>query len=355
MQNTEDNHFMNRCLTIAKYGQGKVKSNPMVGSIVVHDGKIIAEGYHAYYGGDHAERMALLNVPPHFGPSLEECTLYVTLEPCNHHGKTPPCVDLIIEKKIGRVVVCQEDPNPLMQGKSIELLKKANIKVTTGILADRGHELNKQFIVNQKLNLPFVTLKLALSQNQYIGKQGEQIWLSNEVTKHFVHRLRSQMDAVMVGTNTAIIDNPQLNNRSGTGSSPIRVIIDWNGRIPNTHHLVCDGLPTIVYTGLSDYKVSGTNKIVRNIKSDERINLKWVLEDLYEQGISSLLIEGGAQLAKSVINEKLWHEAIIIQTNHPLNEGIKAPVIKGIVKSSYDLEDNKILKINPLKMDKNLI
>lgn len=347
----KDKVYMRRCFTLALLGQGKVKSNPIVGSVVVYQDQIISEGYHAYYGGLHAERMALLNVPSDKEHLLPLSTLYVSLEPCNHHGKTPPCTEIIINKKINRVIICQEDPNPLMQGKSIEYLRANGINTEAGLLKEEGQYLIKKFIINQNEKIPFITIKVAKSSHGYIGKSDEQIWLSNEESRLYSHKLRADVDAIMVGTNTAIIDNPKLNNRYFTGRNPIRVVIDRLGQIPHTHHLLSDELETIIYTTQEDYKIVKEHKTIVKLPNQERFSLIEIFSHLYQRGISSLLIEGGAQLLQNVVSEQLWHEAYIIETDHPLNEGIKAPVVKGKMAKTYQLNTNKVLKINALKMN----
>lgn len=334
--------FMKRCITLAQRGSGQVKTNPMVGSVVVYNGEIISEGWHERYGGYHAERNALLKVPKTKEQYLSESTLYVTLEPCNHHGKTPPCTDIILEKGIKKVIVGQLDPNPLMMGKSIAYLIEKGVDVQVGILEEQVKLLNRKFITNQKVKTPYVILKYAQSKDGYIGQKERQIWLSNQLSKKIVHKWRSEIDTIMVGTNTAITDNPQLNTRLHPGSSPIRVLIDRHEKLPKSHHLISDGLPTIIYTTIGAYQKENDVTTLVKLPSDESAQLLWILRDLYTRGISTIMVEGGGHLLNSFITQQLWHEARIISVDKSLNKGIKAPVITGIKEKIYELDDDII-------------
>ena len=351
MFSIQDEHYMRRCFTLALNGLATVKTNPMVGSIVVHDGQIIAEGYHEFFGGYHAERNALVNVPSQYEHLLPESTLYVSLEPCQHTGKTPPCTQIIIEKKIKKVIVCQMDPNPLMQGKSIAYLRERGVDVRIGLLEKEGRLLNRTFIVNQHQKIPFIILKYALSKEGFLGKEGEQKWLSNHESKILVHKWRSEIDAIMIGTNTAIVDNPKLTTREWYGTSPLRIIIDKMGRIPKTAQMCSDDLPTLIYTTLNDYDAPGINKTIQLLPVDTEDTLHWVLQDLYQRGIANLMVEGGALMLQSFVTKELWHEARIIQTNTSIDNGIRSPLLQGIKEKEYILGDNKALKIRSILLD----
>ena len=353
MFSIQDEQYMRRCFTLALNGRATVKTNPMVGSVVVYDGQILSEGYHEFFGGYHAERNALLNVPPHYEHLLPESTLYVSLEPCQHTGKTPPCTQIILEKKIKKVIVCQMDPNPLMQGKSIAYLRDHGVDVRIGLLEKEGRLLNRKFIVNQKQQIPYVILKYALSKEGYLGKEGEQVWLSNHESKILVHKWRSEIDAIMIGTNTAIVDNPQLTTREWHGASPLRVIIDKMGRIPESAHICSDDLPTLIYTTLNNYNAPRINKTIQFLP-DDTDPLFWILHNLYERGIGTLMIEGGAALLQSFIKKELWHEARLIQTKTSIENGIPAPLLKGIKEKEYILGDNNVLKIRSVLLDQLL-
>jgi diaminohydroxyphosphoribosylaminopyrimidine deaminase/5-amino-6-(5-phosphoribosylamino)uracil reductase len=236
----------------------------------------------------------------------------------------------------------------------VAYLRAKGVEVNIGLLEEEGRYLNRHFIVNQREQIPYVSIKIAKSSLGYIGKSGEQVWLSNQETALFTHKLRSEVDAIMVGTNTAVVDNPKLNNRIAAGPSPIRILLDRQGRVPTAHHLLSDNLPTIIYTTQNDYCVNAENKTVVPFPDLNTLPLIEVLKDLFKRGISSLLIEGGAELLQNTISDELWHEAYIIETDHPLNEGIKAPIIEGKINSTYLLYTNKVLKINSLKMKKIL-
>ena len=344
--------YMERCLTIAAYGLPRIKSNPMVGSVIVHDNKIISEGYHQYYGGPHAERNAINNLRDQ--RLLPESTLYISLEPCNHHGKTPPCTDIIIEKRIKDVIIAQVDPNPLMKGKSIAMLKKNNVNITYGVLAHKAAYLNRSFVVNQIEQMPFVMLKWAESKDGYIGKKGQQIWLSNKPAKMLTHKWRSEYDAIMIGTHTAIIDNPVLNNRHYFGSSPIRVVIDRHEKIPKTHNLLSDDFTTWIYTYHKKYDTTSNQKVIVTIPQDLHNELQWIIKDLYRRGVGKLMVEGGKMLHQSIINQNLWHQAQVIKTPTILGSGIRSPKLLGKIVSRKNIIDNKLLTINSLKLNKIL-
>ena len=343
---------MYRCLTLAERGLGHVKSNPMVGSVVVHNGKIISEGYHEYYGGLHGERNAIINCD--HKELLKESTLYISLEPCNHHGKTPPCTDIILSSGIKKVVIAQLDPSPHMQGKSIELLRKAGVSVTVGVLQKEARDLNRRFIVNIADSIPYITLKYASSKDGFMGKPDQQVWLSNDQSKMLVHKWRSEYQAIMVGTNTAIIDNPILNTRLYPGASPLRIVIDRHQRIPQSHHLLSDDLETWIYTYAQENTLANDHKKFITIPQAQDDELVWILEHLAKSGISSVLIEGGRSLLNSLIKKQLWHDAYIIETPKELESGIKSPKIVGEIHKTLQLLDDKILNIRSLRLMKML-
>lgn len=335
--------FMRRCFTLARYGLGEVKTNPLVGSVLVYKDQIIAEGFHERYGSFHAERNALSNIPDEYNAVLPQCTLYVSLEPCNHQGKTPPCTDIILEKGIKKVIIAQLDPNPIMSGKSVRLLKENGIEVKVGLCAEEARQLNKKFIINQTQKRPYIVLKYAESKYGYIGLKDKQVWLSNPQSKVLVHKWRSENMGILIGTNTAIVDNPQLTNRLYSGSSPKRIIIDRNQRIPKTHYVLSDQYESIIYTTDMDYHLPSTSKTIVEIKeSDQTMQLTWIMQDLYNRGIANLLIEGGKELLSHLIKNDLWDECRIIKTNSTLNQGIKSPNIKGIRTRSARLGSDKI-------------
>jgi len=308
--------YLFRCVQIAKRGGKSVKSNPQVGAVLVYQNRIIGEGYHQEYGAAHAEVNAIRSVSKSYQNLISESTLYVSLEPCNHHGKTGPCTDLIIKNYIKHVVIAAKDPNRSVRSNGLEKLKASGIKVEL-LPFDAAYNLIRPFTLGSLNNLPYVILKFAQSKDFYIGKEGEQIWITNRYSKHLVHKWRSEIDGIMVGTNTVLTDNPKLTNRLHPGESPIRIIPDRHSKINSSHDVLSDDMETWIYQDTGD--------------------LKSLLQELYTRGISRLMIEGGAKLLKSFIAEKLWHEARILTGNKTLKSGIKAPVIKGKLISTQSI------------------
>lgn len=328
-----DSEYMHRCLQLAQKGAGFVQPNPLVGAVIVHNGKIIGEGYHRRFGEAHAEVNAVNAVKN--TSLLRESTLYVSLEPCSHHGKTPPCAELLVSKKIPRVVVATADPNPKVSGKGIEILRKNGIEVTVGVLEKEAREQNRVFFVNQTLNRPYVTLKWAQSADGFMdncrtagdGKYPAQ--LSNAITQSIVHKFRTQVAAIMVGTNTALLDNPQLTARKWYGQNPVRVVIDRMHKIPQSHTLFRPDAPTIVFCGAlpADEKAyHGATFIPIDFSADVPAQ---ILSHLYERNLASVLVEGGAGLLSSFITQNLWDEAFVEISAKKLGSGVKAPDIQG--------------------------
>ena len=243
---------MRRCIQLARKGEGFTKSNPLVGSIIVYKNRIIGEGYHRRFGENHAEVNAINSVKDK--SLLKQSTLYVSLEPCAHHGKTPPCAELIISNKIPRVVIAIRDPNPKVSGKGVELMKNAGINVIEGILEDEARELNKLFFVNQLYTRPFIILKWAQSKDGFIdlirdpSENNQPTIISNKLTHTIVHKFRTRVQGILVGTNTAILDNPKLTSRMWYGDNPIRIVIDRLNRLPRSLALFDGKVPTIVFT-----------------------------------------------------------------------------------------------------------
>lgn len=311
---------MQRCFDLAKRGEGFTLPNPLVGAVIVHDDKIIAEGYHEKYGGPHAEVNAIRRAPADL---LSSSTLYVSLEPCVHHGKTPPCVDLIIESGITRVVIPVADPNPLVCGKGIRKLTAAGIEVTTGILESAAREVNRRFFCFHEKHRSYVVLKWAQSGDGFMGKEGVNILISGQESLQLAHRWRAAEMAVMVGTNTAVTDNPQLNVRLAEGNNPLRIVPDRTLRLPDSLRLFDGASPTIIFTERQDGKGNAEYQVV---KFDEDI-LSTILARLSERNVISLLVEGGAQLLGSFIRSNLWDEARVVISPDKLSSGIRAPSI----------------------------
>lgn len=320
---------MQRCLELALKGLGSVAPNPMVGCVIEKDGKIIAEGYHQKYGEAHAEVNAINRLPNNF--DFTNCTLYVNLEPCSHQGKTPPCSDLIISKKFKKVVVCNVDTNPLVGGKGIEKLINAGIETETGVLEKEGRELNKRFFTFHEKKRPYIILKWAQTANGFICRKPlsdikADNWISGEESKKLVHQWRSQEQGIMVGTNTVINDDPELTVRLVNGKNPVRIILDKDLKLSPDLAVFNNAAPTLVFTEQNkpDY---GS---VRYFKINFSDNLQdSVLNHLYNEGVSSVIIEGGAKLLNSIINQNLWDEIrVFINPELIFKNGIAAPKIK---------------------------
>lgn len=314
-----DEFFMRRCIQLAKLGKGHVAPNPLVGAVIVHDNKIIGEGYHEKYGFPHAEVNAVNNVLD--SSLLANSTIYVSLEPCAHFGKTPPCALLLIEKKFKRVVIGSFDTFSEVNGKGIRLLEEQGIEVKLGLLEDECRELNKHFFCFHEKKRPYITLKWAQSPDGYIDKKGKQHWISAPETQALVHKLRSENQAILVGRKTASIDNPSLTVRSVKGSNPIRIVIDPELKVSKDSALFNEEAKTIV---------------LNLIKQDQNDNITWVqlnsispksiTEELYNLGITSVIIEGGKSTLESFIESSIWDEAIVITGKEEIKEGTSAPL-----------------------------
>jgi diaminohydroxyphosphoribosylaminopyrimidine deaminase/5-amino-6-(5-phosphoribosylamino)uracil reductase len=298
--------YMSRCLALAKNGQGNVAPNPMVGAVIVRDHLIIGEGYHRRYGEAHAEVNAIASVRDE--ALLRDATMYVSLEPCSHYGKTPPCAELIIRKRIPRVVVACPDPFPEIAGRGIKMLRDAGVEVLTGLMEQEANRLNRFFMTLHKKRRPYIILKWAQSEDGFLdGKRNRSeapVLLSTPVTRLTVHKLRSEVQAIMVGTNTAVRDNPSLTVRYWAGNSPLRITLDNRMRIPRDARLFDGPRPALVYR--------------------HRETLQEIMADLHARNISSLLVEGGAQLHRSFLEEDLWDELIVETAPVKLGEGVPA-------------------------------
>ena len=332
---------MQRALQLARLGAGAVSPNPMVGCVIVHEGKIIGEGYHQKYGEAHAEVNAINSVLDK--SLLSESVVYVTLEPCSHFGKTPPCADLLIKHHVKKVVVCNFDLNPLVAGQGIEKLRHAGIEVEVGLLEGEGRELNKRFFTYIEKERPYIILKWAESADGFIAKKTfESVQISNLLSRRFVHKMRCEEDAIMVGTNTAKYDNPTLNTRFWTGKNAVRVLIDKELLLPNDLNIFDNSQTTICYNLLEDKILEHTifAKIPTNISIEQ-----FIIQDLYQRKIQSIIIEGGTVLLQSFINLGLWDEAFILKSKLILEDGIKAPIIRGEEILRESLGDNSVIKM----------
>jgi diaminohydroxyphosphoribosylaminopyrimidine deaminase / 5-amino-6-(5-phosphoribosylamino)uracil reductase len=328
---------MQRCIELAKLGAGKVMPNPMVGAVLVYDDKIIGEGWHQQYGGPHAEVHAVRDAKEKgFSDLISQSTLYVSLEPCAHVGKTPPCTDLIIQHKIPAVVIGSTDPFKAVNGKGIDKLKKAGVNVQTGVLEKECNELNKRFFTFHTKLRPYIILKWAQTGDGFMAhlptngkvttQDVQRLLISNEYSNRIVHQWRSEEAAILIGTNTALHDDPSLTTRLWPGASPMRLIIDMNLRLPVNLKVFDGTVKTIVFN--SSKQEEKNNLLFYKLDSQKKL-IPQLLQALFELNIQSVLVEGGVQLLQSFIDAGSWDEARII-TNKKLlcKEGLAAPVLK---------------------------
>lgn len=325
---TTHEKYMQRCLDLAVNGRSHVAPNPMVGSVIVHNGKIIGEGYHQKYGEPHAEVNAINSVKNK--ELLKESTLYVNLEPCAHHGKTPPCSDLIIEKGIQRVVIGCRDSFEKVSGKGIEKMKKAGIEVITGILESDSLELNRRFFTFHNQKRPYIFLKWAETIDGYIdidrtaGDKGIS-WITHPYLRIPVHKWRSEEAGIMVGTNTAENDNPSLNTRDWAGKDPIRFVLDRDLSLPKNLKLFDGTIPTYIITEKEFKPEENINYI--KIEFDDQL-IENLLSEIYKLEIQSIIIEGGRTLLQTFIDKNLWDEARVFVGNKTFGSGTKGPLIR---------------------------
>jgi diaminohydroxyphosphoribosylaminopyrimidine deaminase / 5-amino-6-(5-phosphoribosylamino)uracil reductase len=322
--------YMQRCIELARQGAGSVAPNPMVGAVLVYNDLIIAEGYHAQYGQAHAEVNCINAVTEEHLPLLTQSTLYVSLEPCTHFGKTPPCADLIIKKKIPKVVIGCRDPFKEVDGKGIEKLKAAGIEVISGVLEAACKDLNKRFFCFHTMHRPYIILKWAQTANGVIAnKDYSGISISNEFTNRLVHKWRSEEAAILVGTNTALADNPSLTTRLWTGNNPVRLVVDMNLRLPQSLKLFDGEVKTIVFNTVKQEEKN--NLLFCRLTNDTSL-VHQTCNALYKLNIQSVLVEGGAKLLQSFIDEGLYDEVRIITNNQlQVPEGITAPRFGNLV------------------------
>lgn len=322
-----EKQFMQRCFELARLGAGHVSPNPMVGAVLVHQDRIIGEGYHQAYGEAHAEVNAINSVRPEDQHLISESTLYVSLEPCCIYGRTPPCTNLIINQKIPKVILSVLDESPDVKGKGVQMLRDAGIEVVTGILEEEGKELAAIRNTFVRENRPYILLKYAVSSNNVFAPlPARQLWLSNQFSKRLVHKWRMETDAILVGTTTALTDDPNLTNRLYYGSSPIRVVIDRDLAIPKEAALFNGETKTIVFTR-KEAENQNTDTL-QYIQIDFQENLpEQIVQKLAEQKITSLLIEGGAMTLESFVKANLWDEARVFISDHWVEKGIPAPEI----------------------------
>jgi diaminohydroxyphosphoribosylaminopyrimidine deaminase / 5-amino-6-(5-phosphoribosylamino)uracil reductase len=370
MNATSHERYMYRCLQLAQLGVGNVAPNPMVGAVLVHDDKIIGEGYHRKYGEPHAEVNCINSVSPDKQELISQSTLYVSLEPCAHFGKTPPCADLIVHMKIPRVVIGCRDPFAQVDGKGIEKLSSAGVEVVSGILEKECRELNKRFFTFHTYHRPYIMLKWAQTADSKLGYSSSlgnsplpvsRLFITNAFTNRLVHKWRSEQMAILIGTHTAIQDDPSLNTRLWPGNHPVRMVIDKQLTLPSGLKLFDGSIPTIVFNerkntienlkavrqepGVHYYQVTNSVSLVQQI-----------MNALYHMEIQSLLVEGGSVLLQSFIEEDMWDEArVITNENLFLGEGLAAPVLrKGTLIFSEGIASDTIRTYQHIKLNEPL-
>jgi diaminohydroxyphosphoribosylaminopyrimidine deaminase/5-amino-6-(5-phosphoribosylamino)uracil reductase len=350
-----DNHqqFIRRCFDLARLGAGSVSPNPMVGAVLVFEGKIIGEGWHRKYGEAHAEVNCLASVSPENQKFIPRSTLFCSLEPCFHFGKTPPCVDLILEKKISRVVVANTDPNPLTAGKSLEKLRAAGVEVEAGILEEEGRWLNRVFFAWIAERRPFVILKWAQTSDGFMGRVGERTPISGAAAQRLVHCWRSESDAILVGATTASTDNPRLDARFYFGKNPLRIVFDRQGKMPSDFHLLDDSTETWVFgpersrryssddsKSSDEFYSKSSDEFFRRTKffpTEGKILISNLLKQLFDANRASLFVEGGANVLTQFLQENLWDEIRVVENSRHLGGGIQAPKVpsEAILKEQF--------------------
>ena len=345
---TTHEFYIKRCIELAKNGLGTTYPNPLVGSVIVHNDRIIGEGWHRKAGEPHAEVNAVNSVKDK--SLLKEATIYVTLEPCSHFGKTPPCCDLIIANKIPNVVIGTVDPFANVAGNGIKKLIESGKNVTVGILEEECNELNKRFFTFHQKKRPYVVLKWAETSDGFIApkkivKQVQHdklapVWITNPYSRQLVHKWRTEEQAILVGTNTVLEDNPKLDARDFKGTNPVRIVLDKSGKISEKYHVKDASQKTIFITESKNFPSTENciyeNAIFGNSLADS------ILKILYENNIQSVLIEGGTTTLQTFINEGLWDEARIFNGSVKFQNGLEAPKLNGVTFSRFDIMDDHL-------------
>lgn len=339
-----DEHFMQRCFDLARLGAGATNPNPMVGAVLVHNNRIIGEGYHRAYGQAHAEVNAVKSVRPEDRALLQKATLYVSLEPCNIHRNTPPCTSLILEEGIPRVVVASKDYTPGVNGSGLDRLRKANVEVKVGVLEEKGRRLSRPRNTFVTQDRPYILLKYAQSANCIFSPvEAEQLWLTNPYSKRLVHQWRSEMAAIMVGANTALTDNPLLTNRMYFGKSPVRVLLDLKGNLPENLQLFEGAPPTLLFRPGTQPAYPGLPSSVKQYPiPSEASPLSYLLKKLNELQLSSLMVEGGINTLRQFIQQDIWDEARVLTAPRYLKAGRLAPVLPSTPSFSTHLADDRL-------------
>jgi diaminohydroxyphosphoribosylaminopyrimidine deaminase / 5-amino-6-(5-phosphoribosylamino)uracil reductase len=327
--------YIKRCIELAKNGLGTTYPNPLVGSVIVYDGKIIGEGWHKKAGEAHAEVNAVNSVKDK--SVLSKSTIYVSLEPCSHFGKTPPCCDLIIQNKIPNVVIGTIDPFAKVAGNGIKKLMESGTDVTVGVLENECKELNRRFFTFHEKNRPYIILKWAETADGFLspGVKNEQkpVWITNQYSRQLVHKWRSEEQAILVGTQTVIDDNPRLDVRNWTGNNPVRIVLDKNNRISKESHIFGSSIKTLI---IDNQIIDFSENVIQQI-----------ISYLYEENLQSVIIEGGRQTLQTFIDAGLWDEARVFIGEEEFFSGTKAPVITGNIVTKNKIESDELLIYKP--------
>ncbi|MBV6442588.1 MAG: bifunctional diaminohydroxyphosphoribosylaminopyrimidine deaminase/5-amino-6-(5-phosphoribosylamino)uracil reductase RibD [Haliscomenobacteraceae bacterium CHB4] len=335
-----DEQYLRRCFDLALLGNGCVSPNPMVGAVLVYEDRIIGEGWHQKYGEAHAEVNCIRSVAPDNQRLIPYSTLYCSLEPCFHFGKTPPCVDLILEQKIPRVVISNRDPNPKVAGQSLAKLQAAGVEVISGILEAEGRWLNRAFFTWIAKHRPYIILKWAQTGDGFIGKPGERTPVSGPAALRLVHRWRSETDAILVGSTTAVTDDPRLDTRLYFGKNPLRIAFDRMGQIPADHHLLDDSTETWIF----GKKREGVFSKTKFIPAEDKVPIDNLLEKLYKANRATLLVEGGANVLTQFLESGFWDEIRVIENVRRMGSGVTAPKVPAdaILKEQFILGDDTV-------------
>lgn len=342
---TAHEHYINRCIQLAENGLGRTYPNPVVGSVIVYKDRIIGEGWHHKAGEAHAEVNAVASVKDR--SLLSKSTIYVSLEPCSHYGKTPPCSNLIIDSGIKKVIIGTVDPFSKVAGKGIKKLLDAGCEVRVGVLEKECRELNKRFFTFHTKQRPYIILKWAQSSDGFIAPlpqkdtQRKPVWITGKYSQQLVHKWRAEEQAIMVGTNTAVADNPKLNTRLWKGKDPVRIVLDRTLRIPEDSHLFDNSVKTIFLTQNPSAERAAKNVIFEQVDFSKELPQQ-ICEVLYRHEIQSVIIEGGRQTLQTFLDAGLWDETRVFEGSTRFNEGIKAPKISGEVIYDSEITGDRI-------------
>ncbi len=332
-----DEKYMERAIQLAKLGKGRVSPNPLVGCVIVKNGRIVGEGYHQNYGEAHAEVNAVNSVANQ--KDLVGSVVYVTLEPCSHHGKTPPCSDMLITKKVGAVKIACLDPNPKVSGNGKRKLESVGIHVEVGLLDKESRFMNRRFLRFYEDKRPYIILKWAETKDGYIARKNfDSKWISNSHSRKIVHKWRAEEDAILVGKNTALYDNPRLNVRDWEGNNPTRIVIDHNLDVPGDYHLLDGTIPTMIFNN----KKTASNENIDWVQIERDDPLRGVLHEMWKRRIQSVIIEGGANTIQQFIEEDLWDEARVFHSAIEFGDGIEGPKLSGNLLRETDVNGDNL-------------